>query len=705
MKEAAPGDKLGRTMSGRGLSKSNVRGSHVAQALFAVMLLLLFSAEVAASALGLGPGARRVAIEFPVFIQTKPVVGGVLFDVGRRRIRSDRNGLALIPLARAGVYELSMPSPQQPRPGVRVSFAEWSTGSTRLSDRVTVRTFTYRTVGLNVRRLTSFRFVDEQGNELEPEWIESLTLIDDTGESHVFTGAGPHWLEATRITPDGPGLPLEEVSYSVHSVVVDGVNVAINPGATFRPGGDSPRLIEVATLQSEPSPSPHDSGGAASSDEGEPLTVVVRDALFGFPIGTAVHVRYPDGRSRRLPLQDGARLPLGKVPPGEYILSAEGPGISLATAPDPNSSVVRLSLLSYLDIAALLIAIAAIAGAIMALRSLVRRRRRRKRPARATVPVSPPAAPPPEPPEPVRAPQPPPPPMRAEPEPEPEPVAAEPVAAKPVAKEPQPEPEPESVPTRSGPVPVAEPEPEREPVARQPEPERVAEQQEPERVAEPEPVAHPEPVAAAPVAELEREPEPVAEKPVADPEPVAGAPVAEPEPVAAPAPPPPVRPPAPPPRPRRSDDPRLVQPRAESTPDEDRVVDLERDSVRPRVVPSARASTEPPAASSGRRAVTPPPPPPKPSGARRPETPGDEGEAEARSIIEDAERHAREERRLIARQREQLIEEMSRRRAQLEERERELTREIAKLEDTLGTLRSQLNVKIATSWLERDDPE
>jgi hypothetical protein len=68
-------------MSGRGLSRGNVGGSHVAQALFAVMLLLLPSVGAAASALGLGPGVQRVAIEFPVFIQTKPVVGGVLFDV------------------------------------------------------------------------------------------------------------------------------------------------------------------------------------------------------------------------------------------------------------------------------------------------------------------------------------------------------------------------------------------------------------------------------------------------------------------------------------------------------------------------------------------------------------------------------------------------------------------------------------------------
>jgi hypothetical protein len=77
--------------------------------------------------------------------------------------------------------------------------------------------------------------------------------------------------------------------------------------------------------------------------------------------------------------------------------------------------------------------------------------------------------------------------------------------------------------------------------------------------------------------------------------------------------------------------------------------------------------------------------------------------AEARAIIEDAENQAREQRRLIARQRERLIDEMSRRRSQLEERERELTDEITNLEVTLRSLRSQLNVKIATSWLEREN--
>jgi hypothetical protein len=157
--------------------------------------------------------------------------------------------------------------------------------------------------------------------------------------------------------------------------------------------------------------------------------------------------------------------------------------------------------------------------------------------------------------------------------------------------------------------------------------------------------------------------------------------------------------------PEPADDPRLVRPRADAS--EENVVQLEPESVSaPRASPSPRKprtarapdhGAEPPASSS-------PPDAPRHAAA----TARAAAAAEARAIIEDAENQAREQRRLIARQRDRLIGEMSRRRAQLEERERELTDEITNLETTLRSLRSQLNVKIATSWLERengdDDP-
>lgn len=625
--------------------------------------LLLCAAAMGVAAFG---GSQQVGTEFPVFVQTKPAVRGVSFAVGDHRIRSDRNGLALVPLARAGTYDLVMPTPQQPRPGLQVSFVAWSNGSTEPSGRVTVRSFTYLTVGLSVRRLTSFRFVDGDGRELQPESIESLTLIDDSGKSHLLQGAGPHWLEATRVSAGG-GLDREEVSYAVQSVVVDGVNVASDPRVTFRPGGDSPSVIEVGTPPTEPSPRAGQPDAADPDEVPQPLTVIVRDALFGFPIGNAVRVRYPDGRSERLPLDEDARLSLGRVPPGNYVLSADGPGFSLASRPDPNSSVVRLSLLSYLDIVALVLLAVVVLIGIVALRSGLRRRGRTRRV--VTEAAAPPrvvteAAAPPR----VRS-EPPPPPA-------PEPAHAETTTVRVIPKR---EPAPEPVPPQStvGAVPVPEP-------ARSPAPAEPAE-----------PSGPTEPVVAAGAGP----------EPFPDPEPEPTRPSPAPPPVA-----PPERVPAAtgteqlPEAPAR-DDPRLIRPRADAS--EERVVHLEPEpepeSVR---VPQASSAPHKRSPAPGSDQAASPPFSSSPEAPRRGAAGGQEAAtAEAQAIIEDAEKQAREQRRLIARQRERLIDEMSRRRAQLEERERELTDEISNLETTLRSLRSQLNVKIATSWLEREDDD
>jgi hypothetical protein len=663
------------TTSARRRFSEDTRRSQAAPTMRHLSALLVGAAAMGVAAFG---GSQRVGTEFPVFVQTKPPVKGVSFAIGDHRIRSDRNGLALVPLARAGTYDLVMPTPQQPRPDLQVGFVAWSNGSTEPSGRVTVRSFTYLTVGLSVRRLTSFRFVDDDGRELQPEWIESLTLIDDTGKSHLLQGAGPHWLEATRVSPEG-GLDREEVSYAVQSVVVDGVNIASDPRVTFRPGGDSPRVIEVRTLRTEPSPRAAPPEGAPPAEIAQPLTVIVRDALFGFPIGTAVRLRYPDGRSQRLALDEDARVSLGRVPPGNYVLSADGPGFSLASQPDPNSPVVRLSLLSYLDIAALLLVAVAVGIGVVVLRWTLRRHGR----ARARLVVSEPAgsprvrseAPPPPPPGPVSGETT----VRVIPGPEPAPRDEPPVTGDPVAA------------ARVTPAPDTEPGPPEEApaltTAGRPEPpppaDPTAEGGESEAAPGEPAVAEPEP---SPVESVSARRYPGPEKTSVDePEPGPVPAAADEKPVPeAPAP----------------DDPRLVRPRADAS--GERVVHLEPESVpAPRVSPSPRKPRMAPASDHGIA----PPPNSSPPGAPRHEaaTAREAAATEARAIIEDAEKQAREQRRLIARQRDRLIDEMSRRRARLEERERELTDEITNLEATLRSLRSQLNVKIATSWLEREN--
>jgi hypothetical protein len=108
--------------------------------------------------------------------------------------------------------------------------------------------------------------------------------------------------------------------------------------------------------------------------------VTVRDALLGFPIGSAVRLEYPNGRTRRHALEPGAELTLGSLPRGDYRVSVDALGISssrpVALSRDQQ---VDLKVISWLDVVVVLFALASIALALLFLRRpgpmLARRRK------------------------------------------------------------------------------------------------------------------------------------------------------------------------------------------------------------------------------------------------------------------------------------------------------------------------------------------
>ena len=52
----------------------------------------------------------------------------------------------------------------------------------------------------------------------------------------------------------------------------------------------------------------------------------VRDALLGFPIGSAVRLRFPNGRADRYPLGSGGEVTVSSLPRGDYRVSADALG-------------------------------------------------------------------------------------------------------------------------------------------------------------------------------------------------------------------------------------------------------------------------------------------------------------------------------------------------------------------------------------------
>ncbi|MGH3995109.1 MAG: glycosyltransferase family 39 protein, partial [Pseudonocardiaceae bacterium] len=82
------------------------------------------------------------------------------------------------------------------------------------------------------------------------------------------------------------------------------------------------------------------------------MTVEARDALLGFPIGSAVRLEYPDGRVKRYAIGRSGELTVGALPRGDYRVSVEALGIS-ASRPVAlwGDRRVGLTVMSWLDVA------------------------------------------------------------------------------------------------------------------------------------------------------------------------------------------------------------------------------------------------------------------------------------------------------------------------------------------------------------------
>ena len=81
-----------------------------------------------------------------------------------------------------------------------------------------------------------------------------------------------------------------------------------------------------------------------------------RDALFGFPLGSALKIEYPNGRTEQIKFKDGSELTLPSLPRGRYEVDTVGPGISFSRPLDlSRDQDLKLQVISWFDVVAVLL--------------------------------------------------------------------------------------------------------------------------------------------------------------------------------------------------------------------------------------------------------------------------------------------------------------------------------------------------------------
>ena len=287
----------------------------------------------ALSALGAASPPARAA-ELPAVIQTVPEVPGMRFVADGIPFEADGSGRAFPPPPLVGSRASLRALETKIAPGVRARFDRWYRDG--------------RIAALEVDYRVDTGFVDLEGNRIDPDVVSSVTLAGSNGRRRSFAGGTPQWLQGNRVVPETGGRQSTDVSYAAEKVLVGGSTVVRRGQQRFFPADG--RSVQLRLLLFS-------------------ARFVVRDALFGFPIGSAVRLKYPSGHEQRHGLDRGADLTVRSLPRGDYRVSVDALGIS-SSRPVALSGDQRVDLrvISWLDVVVVLLGLASVASGLLYLR-------------------------------------------------------------------------------------------------------------------------------------------------------------------------------------------------------------------------------------------------------------------------------------------------------------------------------------------------
>lgn len=257
-------------------------------------------------------------------IQTAPPIAGVVFRVDGHTATTDATGRADLAVDRwsSDLMERVETPDSATGSGALSRFQKWY-GWTGVLDKVV-----YAAVGL--RYPARWDFVDRAGAPVDPALVTNLTFKSSIGVRFSFgpNDPAPHLLPGSRIAPSTEGLENKDIYYTLEYACVGGTNVVNRAQQKFFPSQSQDWTIQLLFYSA---------------------SIATVDGLFGFPLGSAVEITYPDGTIVRIPVKDGAAY-APALPRGEYQMRVIGPGYS---PPRPvtitRDQEIELMTVSYVD--------------------------------------------------------------------------------------------------------------------------------------------------------------------------------------------------------------------------------------------------------------------------------------------------------------------------------------------------------------------
>lgn len=267
-------------------------------------------------------------------VHVTPPLPNVQFALDDQFFSSDDYGVARIEVSKAGKYHLELLPLETNDPNIQMAFGRWSDDYFVPSRDIEIPLQKPLNVGLEVSYQVNQTFLDLASKPVDVSRITSITLKGSNGSTYTFEDNLPHWLPAGRVIRLNNGLEETKILYSVISVVIDGSNVVSQAQQRFYVHQNDVWPVKLLLY-------------SASFN--------ARDALFRFPIGTGIHVEYPDGDIQSFNFDSNHEHALTGLARGIYrvtVIGAKGyaPPTPIALSRDQN---VELMVFSYLDMGVL----------------------------------------------------------------------------------------------------------------------------------------------------------------------------------------------------------------------------------------------------------------------------------------------------------------------------------------------------------------
>ena len=302
------------------------------------------------------PVLPRPAVAAPgpaLVVRTMPSVPNARVLLDGRELRTGPDGSVRMVPGRWGELRRRIQVPTLWRQGTRARFSRWIG---RIDQAVTPTRDLEVVAAFDVDYPVRFRFVGPGGKPVPYNRIDQVELRGATGVVVRATGERlrrPVLLWGSRVITLHAGPRQKDIYYRLQSVRMRGANVVNQAQQRYIPSAE--RSVQVKLLFFD-------------------ARVEVRDALFGFPVGRRVRVRYPDGSRERYPLGAGGTATLRSLPRAPYDLTVEGLGLPISSpVAITRPQTIPLKFVTWLDVAVgLLVALTFLLGLPLVGRRMLR---------------------------------------------------------------------------------------------------------------------------------------------------------------------------------------------------------------------------------------------------------------------------------------------------------------------------------------------